>query len=56
MPSATGPNMVWAIDFQFDSTTDGRPVKILSVVDEHTRECRGGLVERSITAKCSPPN
>ena len=25
VPSATGPNMVWAIDFQFDSTTDGRP-------------------------------
>lgn len=41
VPSATGPNMVWAIDFQFDSTTDGRPVKILSVVDEHTRECLG---------------
>ena len=51
VPSATGPNMVWAIDFQFDSTTDGRPVKILSVVDEHTRECLGGLVERSITGE-----
>ena len=37
------------MDFQFDSTTDGRPVKIVSVVDEHTRECLGGLVERSIT-------
>jgi len=42
---------VWAIDFQFDSTTDGRLVKILSVVDEHTRECLGGLVERSITGE-----
>ncbi len=51
VPSATGPNMVWAIDFQFDSTTDGRPVKILPVVDEHTRECLGGLVERSITGE-----
>ena len=37
------------MDFQFDSTTDGRPVKIVSIVDEHTRECLGGLVERSIT-------
>ncbi len=27
-----------------------RPVKIVSTVDEHTRECLGGLVERSITA------
>ena len=51
VPTATGPNMVWAIDFQFDSSTDGRPIKILSVVDEHTRECLGGLVERSITAE-----
>lgn len=35
---------------EFDATTDGRPVKIVSIVDEHTRECLGGLVERSITA------
>jgi putative transposase len=40
---------VWAVDFQFDAT-DGRPFKIVSIVDEHTRECLGGLVERSITA------
>jgi hypothetical protein len=26
------------------------PIKIVSIVDEHTRECLGGLVERSITA------
>ena len=48
-PVADAPNQVWAVDFQFDSTTDGRPVKIVSIVDEHTRECLGGLVERSIT-------
>ena len=51
VPVADAPNRVWAIDFQFDSTTDGRPIKILSVIDEHTRECLGGLVERSITAE-----
>ena len=51
VPTATSANVVWAIDFQFDSTTDGRPIKILSVVDEHTRETLGGLVERSITAE-----
>lgn len=47
---ASAPNRVWAVDFQFDATDDGRPVKIVSIVDEHTRECLGGLVERSITA------
>ena len=34
----TYPNHVWAIDFQFDETADGRPVKILNVTDEYTRE------------------
>jgi hypothetical protein len=42
---------VWAADFQFDVTTDGRPIKIVSIVDEHTRECLGGMVERSITGE-----
>jgi hypothetical protein len=37
-PTADAPNRVWAADFQFDSTTDGRPVKIVSILDEHTRE------------------
>ena len=41
---------MWAVDFQFAATTGGRPVKIVSMVDERTRECLGGLVERSITA------
>lgn len=50
MPVANAPNHVWAADFQFDATTDGRPVKIVSIVDEHTRECLGGLVERNITS------
>jgi putative transposase len=47
---ADAPNAVWAVDLQFDATTDGRPVKIVSIVDEHTRECLGGLVERNITS------
>ena len=50
-PKAIAPNQVWAVDFQFDATTDGKPVKIVSVVDEHTRECLGGLVDRSITGE-----
>ena len=49
--SAEAPNRVWAVDFQFDVTTDGRPVKIVSIVDEHTPECLGGMVERSITSE-----
>ena len=32
-------NHVWAYDFVFDRTRDGRPLKLLTVVDEFTREC-----------------
>jgi putative transposase len=49
--SGDAPNRVWAVDFQFDVTTNGRPIKIVSIIDEHTRECLGGLVERSITGE-----
>ena len=50
-PSADDPNTLWAIDFQFDLTTDGRSIKIVSIIDEHTRECLGGVVARSITGE-----
>jgi transposase InsO family protein len=40
-----------ALDFQFDSTVDGKAIKIGSMVDEHTRESLLHLVERSITAE-----
>ena len=35
---ADAPKVVWALDFQFDSTIDGKAIKIASMVDEHTRE------------------
>ena len=44
------PNQVWAIDFQFDETDDGRPVKILNVTDEFTREALATNAARRITA------
>jgi putative transposase len=48
---ADAPNVVWATDFQFDSTVDGKAIKIASMVDEHTRESLLHVVERSITAE-----
>lgn len=48
---ADAPRVVWALDFQFDSTVDGRAVKIASMIDEHTRESLLHLVERSITGE-----
>jgi putative transposase len=47
---AERPNQVWALDFIFDSTSDGRPIKALTMCDEHTRESVGRQLGRSITA------
>jgi putative transposase len=47
---AERPDHVWALDFQFDTTTDGRVLKLLHVVDEHTREALAIQVERRIDA------
>jgi putative transposase len=42
---------VWSYDFVMDRTEDGRRLKTMPVVDEHTRECLTIEVERSITAE-----
>lgn len=44
------PNVVWAMDFQFDQTEDARTLKLFNVVDEFTREALAIEVERSIDA------
>jgi putative transposase len=44
------PNVVWAMGFQFDQTSGGRTIKLLSVIDEYTREALATDVERSIDA------
>ena len=47
---AERPNHVWALDFQFDTTSDGRTLKLLHVVDEYTREALAMRLARSIDA------
>jgi transposase InsO family protein len=48
--SAACPDQVWALDFLVDRTADGRPIKILTVTDEHTREALATPAARRITA------
>ena len=48
--TATRPDHVWALDYQFDVTATGRVLKILHVVDEFTRESLSDLVGHSIDA------
>ena len=44
------PNVIWALDFQFDQTANGRNLKLLNVIDEYSRECLAIDVERAIDA------
>jgi putative transposase len=48
--TAEQPDHVWAIDFQFDQTANGRILKLLHVVDEFTREALAIKCERRIDA------
>ncbi|RPA56440.1 transposase [Gordonia oryzae] len=48
---ADAPKVVWALDFQFDSTVDGHRIKIASMVDEHTRMSLLNIVDRSIPGR-----
>jgi transposase InsO family protein len=42
---------VWAWDFLHDRTSDGRPLKWFTLVDEYTRECLALEVGRGMTAQ-----
>jgi transposase InsO family protein len=41
-------NHVWSYDFVFERTHDGRPLRMLVIVDEFTRECLAIDVERRL--------
>lgn len=45
------PNHVWSYDFVMERTQDGRPLKMLTVVDEYTRECLAIAVRRRLTSR-----
>lgn len=39
LPKPTAPNQVWSMDFVWDYLRGGRRLKMLTVVDDFTREC-----------------
>jgi putative transposase len=45
------PNHVWSYDFVMDRTQDGRPLKMLTVVDAYTPECLAIAVRRRLTSR-----
>jgi len=48
-PVATRPNQCWSMDFMSDRLADGRPFRILTMVDQYSRECVGLAADRSIS-------
>jgi putative transposase len=52
---AAYPNHVWTYDFMEDATADGRKLRILTVVDEFTRECLAIVVARQFPSAAVIP-
>lgn len=44
-------NHVWSYDFMADRTRDGRRLKLLTIIDEHSRECLAIDVGRKLTSE-----
>ena len=47
----THRNHVWSYDFVADRTADGRPIRMLTIVDEFTRECLAIDVAKKLTSE-----
>lgn len=48
---ATAPNQRWSMDFMRARVADGRWFRILTVVDQFTRECLGLLADQSLSGE-----
>jgi len=46
----THQNHVWSYDFVMDRTHDGRPIRMLTIMDEYTRECLAIDVSRRLNS------
>lgn len=48
LPRAKKPNEIWAMDFMSDSSSDGRKIRTLNILDIYARECLQIEVARSL--------
>lgn len=46
---ATRLNQIWSLDFVSDAFADGRRFRILSVIDQYSRQCIGLIVDTSLS-------
>ena len=49
LPKADGLNQIWGLDFASDALSDGRRFRILSVIDQCSRECLALVVDTSLS-------
>ncbi len=49
IPAPSAPNIRWSMDFVHDQLLGGRRFRLLTIVDDCTRECRGILIDFSIS-------
>lgn len=47
----TGPNQCWALDFVHDRLSNGRKLRILTIIDHYTRECLMIVVEHGLNGQ-----
>jgi putative transposase len=47
-PAAMRPNERWSMDFVSDCVSSGKVIRILTIVDDYTRECPGMEVDTSL--------
>jgi len=47
-PKATRPNQKWSMDFMSAKTLDGRWFRVLTVIDQFTRECLALVADRAL--------
>lgn len=51
MPSPTGPDQRWSLDFVSDTLLNGRRLRLLTLVDAWDRSCLGIEVDHSLTGE-----
>ncbi len=48
LPPTDGPNEQWAMDFMHDALSNGRRIRLLTIIDAYSRECLRIEVDTSI--------
>jgi len=48
LPRPDKPNQRWSMDFMLDALSDGRRLRVLTIVDDYSRKCQRIVVDTSI--------